>query len=43
LLTLVVIPVLYYVAYRHRLDAIGGLAGAESPVSSASTPSIQSE
>jgi len=39
LLTLVVIPVLYFVAYRHRLGAIGGRAGAESPVSPASTSS----
>jgi Cu/Ag efflux pump CusA len=42
LLTLVVIPVLYYVAYRHRLDTIGGRDGAASPVSSASTSSTSS-
>jgi multidrug efflux pump subunit AcrB len=41
LLTLVVIPILYYVAYRHRLDAIDGRAGAESPASTSSTSFTQ--
>jgi multidrug efflux pump subunit AcrB len=40
-LTLVVIPVLYYVAYRNRLGAITGLAGVSSPDSTPSTPSTQ--
>ncbi len=30
-LTLVVIPILYFVAYRHRLDALTGKADADSP------------
>ena len=30
-LTLVVIPILYYVAYRHRLDAITGADETDSP------------
>ena len=44
-LTLVVIPVLYYVAYRHRLGAITGAGAAappappDSPVSPVSPPS----
>ena len=34
-LRLVVIPVLYYVAYRHRLGAITGTAGPDAPLASA--------
>jgi len=30
-LTLVVIPILYYVAYRHRLSAITGLGSIDQP------------
>jgi Cu/Ag efflux pump CusA len=39
-LTLVVIPLLYFMAYRHRLGAITGTAAApaSSPVSSPATP-----
>ena len=40
-LTLVVIPVLYYVAYRHRLGAITGRAHTEPAASTASPPSTQ--
>jgi multidrug efflux pump subunit AcrB len=40
-LTLVVIPVLYYVAYRHRLDAIAGPADIEPHSPTASNPSTQ--
>jgi multidrug efflux pump subunit AcrB len=40
-LTLVVIPVLYYVAYRHRLDAIAGPADIEPHSPAPSKPSPQ--
>jgi len=45
-LTLVVIPILYYVAYRHRLDAITGAEAFETPEAPAlpsSVPSPQGE
>ena len=32
-LTLVVIPILYYVAYRNRLGAITGEPASQSPIS----------
>jgi predicted RND superfamily exporter protein len=38
-LTLVVIPILYYVAYRHRLEAI---TGAGEPKTSVPVPTIPS-
>jgi multidrug efflux pump subunit AcrB len=41
-LTLVVIPVLYYVAYRNRLGAITGPADSASPVATPETPSTPS-
>jgi len=41
LLTLVVIPILYYVAYHHRLTAITGSGDPDAPDATAPTPSIQ--
>jgi hypothetical protein len=38
-LTLVVIPVLYFVAYRRRLDAITGFGAPEAPASAPTIPS----
>jgi len=40
-LTLVVIPVLYFVAYRHRLDAITGTGDSDAPAQAPITPSTQ--
>ncbi len=40
-LTLVVIPVLYFVAYRNRLEAITGPGDAEAPAPVPTTPSTQ--
>ncbi len=43
-LTLVVIPILYYVAYRHRLYALTGSVDPDAPAviaTTSSTPSIQ--
>jgi multidrug efflux pump subunit AcrB len=40
-LTLVVIPILYFVAYRNRLEAITGPSDAESPAAPSTTLSTQ--
>jgi multidrug efflux pump subunit AcrB len=40
-LTLVVIPILYFVAYRNRLDAITGPCDAETSATASTTPSTQ--
>jgi multidrug efflux pump subunit AcrB len=42
-LTLVVIPILYFVAYRHRLGALAGLADGDALPSPATPPSPQGE
>ena len=41
LLTLVVIPILYYVAYRHRLSAITGDADDSPPATALPVPHVQ--
>jgi multidrug efflux pump subunit AcrB len=40
-LTLVVIPILYFVAYRNRLDAITGTGDSDAPAQAPITPSTQ--
>jgi hypothetical protein len=40
-LTLVVIPILYFVAYRKRLGAITGVADTDASTASPSIPSAQ--
>ncbi len=40
-LTLVVIPILYFVAYRNRLDAITGTGDSDAPAQAPITPATQ--
>jgi multidrug efflux pump subunit AcrB len=40
ILTLVVIPILYYIAYRHRLAALAGPADPDAPEATTVTPTL---